>query len=88
MTSEPFIECPILDNADEIDEFIQDYGFDESDMLIFLERDIEFGGWFASFCRLSDEETLAVTSTWENKSKLKDFLRQTIGYDYSIEEKE
>lgn len=88
MVAEPFIEYQILDNADDIDEFLRDHGYNSSDVMLFLCKDEEFGGWYAEIALSSDEEIVAVTATWSSKKELKTFLVETLGSDYEISEHE
>jgi len=74
----------ILENADEILEFIESYGYDEGDIEFIICKDDRFGGCFAQVGLLSDGEVLAETATWESARELKQFISEQIGEDYNV----
>lgn len=83
----PFIEVPILDNADELLDFLTNFGYDTE--LIYAtipsEEDSDFGGFVAEVHLFSDDELVAVTTTWTDKKELIAFMKETISDDFQIE---
>ena len=79
---EPFIEVPILDNVDDIEEFLEDYGYTTEDLYVTIKEDEEerqFSGFAAELYLFTDDEMIAVTTTWSDKTELLDFLKEAIG---------
>ena len=88
---EPFIEVNLLDNADELSEFFEEHGYDGEEVYATIVEEemnnedyTSFEGYAAEFRLYSDDELIAVTTTWANKQELLNFVRDTLGGDFPI----
>lgn len=88
MNLAPYIEVEVLHNADDIDEFLITFGYDEEDIEIVLVEDDSFGGWYADFVLIEDGEVLACTDTWDSKRELTDYLLTILGKSYQMRDEE
>ena len=84
---EPFIEVELLDNADDLLEFFEKYGYDEESVYatVVVEEDGSFDGFSAEFHLFSDDELIAMTTSWGNKKDLISFVKEALGLDFPIE---
>jgi hypothetical protein len=84
---EPFIEVDLLDNTDDILEFFEEYGYDEESVYatVVREEDGLFDGFSAEFHLFSDDELIAMTTSWGNKKDLISFVKEALGLDFPIE---
>lgn len=83
----PFIEVPILDNADDVSEFFEEFGYNEDDVYasVVEEEEGELDGFAAEFHLFLDDELIAVTTSWETKVEVIKFVKEVLGSDFPIE---
>ena len=84
----PFIEVPILDNADQLEELLSEFEYDDTIIYATVVQDdegVSFEGFVAEIHLFADDELVAVTTTWANKNDLLQFMKQAISEDFQIE---
>jgi hypothetical protein len=84
---EPFIEVNLLDNIDELLEFFEEFGYSKEDVYatVVSEDGGEFDGFAAEFHLFSDDELIAMTTSWGTKKEVINFVRDALGSDFPIE---